>query len=93
MQKKVPFEIKPLALLEFGMPYAEPTGAWNRIEVIFMHQAWFPYGRKNRGTIFLHAQFSFDRILIVRKQRFSMSKFTICLQFSSAKWAQAYLIN
>jgi hypothetical protein len=27
MQKKVPFEIKPLALLEFGMPYAEPTGA------------------------------------------------------------------
>ena len=36
---------------------------------------------------------SFDRILIVRKQRFSMSKFTICLQFSSTKWAKAYLIN
>ena len=29
---------------------------------------------------------SFDRILVVRKQRFSMSKFTICLQFSSTKW-------
>jgi hypothetical protein len=25
---------------------------------------------------------SFDRILMVRKQNFSMSKFTICLQFS-----------
>jgi hypothetical protein len=45
---------------------------------------------------------SFDRILIVLKQRFetdvlkqrfSMSKFTICLQFSSTKWAKAYLIN
>jgi hypothetical protein len=37
---------------------------------------------------------SFDRILMVRKQRFSMSKFTICLvQFSSTKWAKAYLIN
>jgi hypothetical protein len=36
---------------------------------------------------------SFVRILMVRKQRFSMSKFTICLQFSSTKWAKAYLIN
>jgi hypothetical protein len=36
---------------------------------------------------------SFDRILIVRKQSFSMSKFTICLQFTSTKWAKAYLIN
>jgi hypothetical protein len=36
---------------------------------------------------------SFDRILMVRKQRFSISKFTICLQFSSTKWAKAYLIN
>ena len=36
---------------------------------------------------------SFDRILIVIKQHFSMSKFTICLQFSSTKWAKAYLIN
>ena len=36
---------------------------------------------------------SFDRILIVRKQHFSMSKFTICLQFSCTKWAKAYLIN
>jgi hypothetical protein len=36
---------------------------------------------------------SFDRILMVRKQRFSMSKFTICLQFSSTKWAKTYLIN
>ena len=36
---------------------------------------------------------SFDAILMVRKQRFSMSKFTICLQFSSTKWAKAYLIN
>ena len=36
---------------------------------------------------------SFDRILMVRKQRFRMSKFTICLQFSSTKWAKAYLIN
>ena len=35
----------------------------------------------------------FDRILMVRKQRFSMSKFTICLQFSSTKCAKAYLIN
>jgi hypothetical protein len=35
----------------------------------------------------------FDRILLVRKQRFSMSKFTICLQFSSTKWAKVYLIN
>ena len=34
---------------------------------------------------------SFDRILMVRKQRFSHSKFTICLQISSAKWAKAYL--
>ena len=30
---------------------------------------------------------------MVRKQRFRMSKFTICLQFSSTKWAKAYLIN
>jgi hypothetical protein len=30
---------------------------------------------------------SFDRILMVRKQCFSMSKFTICLQFSRTKWA------
>jgi hypothetical protein len=29
----------------------------------------------------------FDRILMVTKKRFSMSKFTICLQFSSTKWA------
>jgi hypothetical protein len=29
----------------------------------------------------------FDRILMVRKKRFSMSKFTICLQFSSTKCA------
>ena len=36
---------------------------------------------------------SFDRILMVRNRRFSMSKFTICLQFSSTKWAKAYLIN
>jgi hypothetical protein len=36
---------------------------------------------------------SFDRILMVRKQRFSMSKFTICFQFSGTKWAKAYLIN
>jgi hypothetical protein len=35
---------------------------------------------------------SFDRILMVRKQRFSMSKFTIFLQFSSTKWAKAYLL-
>ena len=35
----------------------------------------------------------FDRILMVRKKRFSMSKFTTCLQFSSTKWAKAYLIN
>ena len=28
---------------------------------------------------------SFDRILIVGKQHFSMLKFTICLQFSSTK--------
>ena len=33
---------------------------------------------------------SFDRILMVRKQRFNMSKFTIYLQFSSTKWAKAY---
>jgi hypothetical protein len=36
---------------------------------------------------------SFDRIMMVRKQRFSMSKFTICLQFSITKWAKAYLMN
>jgi hypothetical protein len=36
---------------------------------------------------------SFDRILMVRKQCFSLSKFTICLQFSSTKWAKVYLIN
>jgi ubiquitin-protein ligase len=39
---------------------------------------------------------SYDRILMVRKRRlinFSMSKFTICLQCSSTKWAKAYLIN
>jgi hypothetical protein len=35
----------------------------------------------------------FDRILMVRKKRFSMSKFTTCLQFSSTKWAKAHLIN
>ena len=35
----------------------------------------------------------FDRIPMFRKKRFSMSKFTICLQFSSTKWAKAYLIN
>jgi hypothetical protein len=35
----------------------------------------------------------FDRTLLVRKQRFSMSKFTICLQFSSTKWVKAYLMN
>jgi hypothetical protein len=29
---------------------------------------------------------SFDRILMVRKQRFSKSKFTICLQFSGTKF-------
>jgi hypothetical protein len=29
--------------------------------------------------------------LMVRKQRFSHSKFTICLQFSSTKWAKTYL--
>jgi hypothetical protein len=28
---------------------------------------------------------SFDRILMVKKQRFSLSKFIICLQFSSTK--------
>ena len=31
----------------------------------------------------------FDRILLVRKQRFSMSKFTV----GSTKWAKEYLIN
>jgi hypothetical protein len=36
---------------------------------------------------------SFDRTMMVRKQRFSMSKFTICLQFSRTKWAKAYLMN
>ena len=36
---------------------------------------------------------NFDRILMVSKQSFSMSKFTICLQFSRTKWAKAYLIN
>jgi hypothetical protein len=36
---------------------------------------------------------SFDRILMVTKQSFSMSKFTICLQFSGTKSAKAYLIN
>jgi hypothetical protein len=35
----------------------------------------------------------FDRILMVRKQRFSVSKFAICLQFSSSKWAKGHLIN
>ena len=35
----------------------------------------------------------FDRILMVRKQRYNMSKFTICLEFSSTKMAKAYLIN
>jgi hypothetical protein len=38
----------------------------------------------------------FDRILMVRKQRFrtfSMWKFTICLQLSGTKWSKAYLIN
>jgi hypothetical protein len=33
---------------------------------------------------------SFDRILMVRKLRFSMSKFTICLQFSSTKWRRQF---
>jgi ubiquitin-protein ligase len=36
---------------------------------------------------------SFDRILIVKKQRFCMSNFEICLKFSSTKWVKAYLIN
>ena len=36
---------------------------------------------------------SFDIILMVSKQRFSMLKFTICLLFGSTKWAKAYLIN
>ena len=31
---------------------------------------------------------SFDRILMVRKQRFNMSKFTIYLQFSSTKMGE-----
>jgi hypothetical protein len=35
----------------------------------------------------------FDRILLVRKERFSMPKFTVCLQISSTKWVKAYLIN
>jgi hypothetical protein len=35
----------------------------------------------------------FPGLWIVRKQRFSISKFTICLQFCSTKWAKAYLIN
>jgi hypothetical protein len=35
----------------------------------------------------------FDRILMVRKQRFSMLKFAICLQLSSTTWAKACLIN
>jgi hypothetical protein len=50
----------------------------------------------NLGSLkchFLDFGGSFDRILMMRKQRFSMSKFTICLQFSSTKWAKAYLIN
>jgi hypothetical protein len=34
----------------------------------------------------------FDGIFMVRKQRFSMSKFAICLQLSSTKWAKAYLL-
>ena len=33
---------------------------------------------------------SFERILMVRKQRFNMSKFTIYLQISSTKWAKVY---
>ena len=33
---------------------------------------------------------SFDRILMVSKKRFNMSKFTINLQFSSTKWAKEY---
>jgi hypothetical protein len=36
---------------------------------------------------------SFYTILMVKKQCFSLSKSTICLQFSSTKWAKAYLIN
>jgi hypothetical protein len=36
---------------------------------------------------------SFVRILMVRKQRFSTSKFRICLQFRSTKWAKTHLIN
>ena len=35
----------------------------------------------------------FDRILMVRKQRFSMSKFTICLQFSSTNIQVSSNIN
>jgi hypothetical protein len=35
----------------------------------------------------------FDRILKVRKQLYSLSKFTICLEFSSTEWAKVYLIN
>jgi hypothetical protein len=35
----------------------------------------------------------YDKILMVRKQRFSMSKFAICFEMSSTKWAKAYLIN
>ena len=35
----------------------------------------------------------FVTILVVRKKRFNMSKVTICLQFSSTKWAKAYLVN
>ena len=50
----------------------------------------------NLGSLkchFLDFGGSFDRILMIRKQRFSMLKFTICIQFSSTKWAKAYLIN
>jgi hypothetical protein len=35
----------------------------------------------------------FDRILMVRKQRYNMSKYTICLEFSNTKLAKAYIIN
>ena len=36
---------------------------------------------------------SFDRILMVKKQRFSVSKFTICLQFSSTKWTMQFVMD
>jgi hypothetical protein len=43
---------------------------------------------------FLDFRGSFDRIMMVKKQRLNLSKLvTICLQFSSTKWAKAYLVN